>query len=91
MAGRPVRSGRVGAHARAGDRVSLRYGSTTRDYTAREVSVDEAAPVLKRYVAVATKTRAQFKATKDSPAEDFVAEADRHPVFELTPLNTDVH
>ena len=47
---------------------------------------DEAGPVLKRYVAVATKTRACFEATKDSPVEDFVAEADRHPVFELMPV-----
>ena len=31
----------------------------------------------------------QFNATKDSPVEDFVAEADRHPVFELIVLNAD--
>lgn len=64
-------------------RVRLRYGRTTREYAVREVEADEAGPVLKRYVAVATKTRAQFRATKDSPVADFVAEADRHPVFEL--------
>jgi hypothetical protein len=69
--------------------VSLRYGRATRDFATREVSQDEAGPVLKRYVAVASKTRPQFKATKDSPVEDFVAEADRHLVFELIALNTD--
>jgi hypothetical protein len=76
-------------NARAAGRVSLRYGRATRDYGAREVSKDEAGPVLKRYVAIASKTRPQFNATKDSPVEDFVAEADRHPVFELVALNTD--
>lgn len=69
-------------------RVQLRYGRATHHYTLREVAADEAGPVLKRYVAVATKTRAQFRATKDSPATDFAAEADRHPVFELVAAPT---
>lgn len=64
-------------------RVRLRYGRTSRDFVIREVGPDEAGPVLKRYVAVATKTRSQFAATKDSPVADFAAEAGRHPVFEL--------
>ena len=46
--------------------------------------------MLKRYVAIATKTRAHFKATHDSPVEDFVAEADRHPVFELVAETSEV-
>jgi hypothetical protein len=50
------------------------------------VGAAEAGPVLKRHVAVATKTQPQFDAKRDSPVEDFIAEADRHPVFELTPL-----
>lgn len=70
-------------NARVDDRVRLRYGRTMHEYTIREVGADEAGPVLKRYVAVATKTRAQFRATADSPVADFEAEADRHPVFEL--------
>jgi hypothetical protein len=70
-------------NARAEGRVHLRYGRATHEYAVREVGADEAGPVLKRYVTVATRTRAQFKATKDSPVEDFVAEAHRHPVFEL--------
>ena len=75
-------------NARAAGRVSLRYGRSTRDFAIREASKDEAGPVLKRYVAIATKTRPQFDATKDSPVEEFVAEAHRHPVFELIPWNT---
>lgn len=70
-------------------RVRLRYGRTTHDYEIREVGADEAGPVLKRYVAVATKTRTQFRATEDSPATDFADEADRHPVFELVPTPAD--
>jgi deazaflavin-dependent oxidoreductase (nitroreductase family) len=72
-------------NARADGRVRLRYGRATQECSVREVGADEAGPVLKRYLAVATKTRVQFQATTDSPVEDFVAEADRHPVFELVP------
>ena len=73
-------------NARAAGRVSLRHGRTTRDYAIREVSPGEAGPVLKRYVAIAAISRPYFRAGKDSPLDDFVAEADQHPVFELTPL-----
>jgi deazaflavin-dependent oxidoreductase (nitroreductase family) len=71
-------------NARATGRVTLRYGRTNGDYTVREVGAAEAGPVLKDYIVVATKTRRQFSATKDSPVVEFVAEATRHPVFELT-------
>jgi deazaflavin-dependent oxidoreductase (nitroreductase family) len=76
-------------NARQDGRVRLRYGHTTRDYLVREVGHDEAGPVPKRYVAVATKTRAQFAASEDAPVADFAAEADRHPVFELLALPAD--
>jgi deazaflavin-dependent oxidoreductase (nitroreductase family) len=73
-------------NARAAGRVTVRRGRDTRDCVVREVGADEAAPVLKSYVGVASKTRALFRASKDAPVEDFVAEAHRHPVFELTSL-----
>ena len=76
-------------NARATRRVSLTRRRNTRDYTIREVPPDEAGPVLKRYVRMAPSTRPYFQATKDSPVEDFVAEADRHPVFELAPAGED--
>lgn len=69
--------------ARADARVALRYGRTRHEYAVREVGADEAGPVLKRYVEVATKTRAHFAADPEAPASDFAAEADRLPVFEL--------
>ena len=61
----------------------------TRDYTIREASPEEAGPVLKRYVRIAPSTRPYFQATKDSLVEDFISEADRHPVFELIPAGED--
>jgi deazaflavin-dependent oxidoreductase (nitroreductase family) len=76
-------------NARAAGRVTLGRRGDRRDYAVREVPAGEAGPVLKRYVGVATATRPYFGADKDSPVEDFVAEADRHPVFELLPINED--
>ena len=76
-------------NARSAGQVSLQCGRVTREYATREVAADEAGPILKRYVAIATKTRAQFEATQDSPVEDFVAEADRHPVFELVAVGSE--
>jgi deazaflavin-dependent oxidoreductase (nitroreductase family) len=75
-------------NARASGRVTIRYGRTSHEYDTREVSPQEAGPVLKQYVTKATKTRPYFAATPDDPAEDFSAEADRHPVFELNELDT---
>ena len=76
-------------NARAAGRVSLARRRDIRDYAIREVSPEEAGPVLKRYVRIAPSARPYFQATKDSPVEDFAAEADRHPVFELIPAGQD--
>ena len=76
-------------NARAAGRVTLRRRRDTREYAVREVAAQEAGPVLKRYVGIATATRAYFQAAKDAPVEDFVAETDRHPVFELIPVTRD--
>ena len=72
--------------ARASGEVSLRYGRHAQAYAVREATAEEAGPVLKRYVEVATKTRDHFDAAPDAPAAAFTAEAGRHPVFELLPL-----
>ncbi|GIJ24224.1 hypothetical protein [Micromonospora lutea] len=74
-------------NARAAGRVGLARRSDRRSYTVREVTAAEAGPVLKHYVAVAAATRPYFSADKDAPVEDFVAEANRHPVFELLPID----
>jgi deazaflavin-dependent oxidoreductase (nitroreductase family) len=74
-------------NARAAGRVTLRRGRESGEYAVREVGAAEAGPVLKRYVSIATRTRACFEASTDSPVEAFVAEANLHPVFELAPLD----
>lgn len=71
-------------NARAAGRVVLARGGHASEYALREVGADEAGPVLKRYVALAKVTRPYFRAQPDAPETDFSAEADRHPVFELT-------
>ena len=76
-------------NARASGRVSLARRRDNRDYVIREVPPEEAGPVLKRYVRIAPAARAYFQAGMDSAVEDFVAESDRHPVFELTPVGED--
>jgi deazaflavin-dependent oxidoreductase (nitroreductase family) len=72
-------------NARADGRVVLRRRFDRREYTVREASAQEAGPVLKKYVRIAAPTRPYFQADKNAQVEEFVAEADRHPVFELTP------
>lgn len=72
-------------NARAAGTVELRHGRSTRRYTVREAPAEEAGPVLQRYLSVATKVQARFPVTKDAPVADFVAVADRYPVFELVP------
>jgi deazaflavin-dependent oxidoreductase (nitroreductase family) len=71
-------------NARAAKRVTLTRRGHAVEYALREVLPDEAGPVLKRYVSLAKVTRPYFSAHPDAPAAEFAAEADRHPVFELT-------
>jgi deazaflavin-dependent oxidoreductase (nitroreductase family) len=78
-------------NARAAGRVSLTRRRDTRHYTLREVSPEQAGPVLHRYLRLAPSARPYFQASKGSPVKDFVTEADRHPVFELTPAGADRH
>jgi deazaflavin-dependent oxidoreductase (nitroreductase family) len=70
-------------NARAAGTVTLRRGGQRHAYTVREATPVEAAPVLKRYVTIATRARHRFAATVDAPVEAFIAEATDHPVFEL--------
>jgi deazaflavin-dependent oxidoreductase (nitroreductase family) len=76
-------------NARSAGRVTLRRGRHSEELAIREVTAEEAGPVLKRYIAVAGVTRPYFRAGKDDPVEDFVAEAGLHPVFELLPVSPD--
>jgi hypothetical protein len=73
-------------NTRAAGQVQLSRGRTRRTYTVRQVSADEAGPVLQQYVQIANAARGYFAASVDAPVAAFAAEADQHPVFELTPV-----
>jgi deazaflavin-dependent oxidoreductase (nitroreductase family) len=72
-------------NARAAGQVTLRRGHHSQIYAIRELPPAQAGPILQRYIGLAPATRPYFGASKDSPVAEFTAEADRHPVFELTP------
>ncbi len=73
-------------NARAAGEVRLTRRFSTTRYAVREVGPDEAGPVLKEYVTVASVPRPYFDATVDDPAGAFAREAERHPVMELVPV-----
>jgi deazaflavin-dependent oxidoreductase (nitroreductase family) len=74
-------------NARAAGKVTLSRRGRTDMYAIKELPAAEAGPVLKSYLAIATATKPYFDATKDSPVDDFVAEANGHPVFALSRTN----
>jgi deazaflavin-dependent oxidoreductase (nitroreductase family) len=77
--------GKVGwvYNVRAVPGVTLRRGRKRASFRADEVDSTRAGPVLKVYVRRVPITAPYFDAKRDDPVEDFVAEADRHPVFRL--------
>jgi deazaflavin-dependent oxidoreductase (nitroreductase family) len=64
--------------------VELRRGHCTHTMQAREVDPNQSGPVLRRYLAEVKITAPYFDANPDDPVPRFTAEADHHPVFELT-------
>jgi surface antigen len=71
-------------NARAAGEVTLTKDSETKNFAIVELKAEESAPVLKKYLALAPITQPYFDARPGSPEESFLAEAARHPVFELT-------
>ncbi|MFI5325433.1 MAG: nitroreductase family deazaflavin-dependent oxidoreductase [Candidatus Rokuibacteriota bacterium] len=69
--------------ARAAGQVTLTRGARSETLSIRELPAAEAAPVLQRYVTRVPITRPYFDARPDSPLAVFIAEAPRHPVFQL--------
>jgi deazaflavin-dependent oxidoreductase (nitroreductase family) len=70
-------------NARAAGEVELTRALRTRRVRIEEVDAATAAPVLREYLGKTPVTKAYFDASKDSPLEDFTAEAPHHPVFRL--------
>jgi len=73
-----------GHHFRATPEITLRRGHTSQTLQARELSAEAAGPVLQSYLRHSRVTAPFFDAKADDPTRAFVAEAGRHPVFELT-------
>lgn len=71
---------------RAAGTATLTRGRHSETISVTELSVQEAAPILKRYLVIqhAADVQSSFAATKDSPLEAFEHEAVRHPVFKIT-------
>jgi len=69
---------------RARPEVRLRRGRTTQVLHAEEAGPEIAGPVLQAYVRQTRVTAPFFDAKPDDQAQEFVAEAQRHPVFTLT-------
>ena len=70
-------------NARAVGKITLTKGIESKEYKIDELSSKESAPILKKYLALAPITQPYFDAKPDAPVESFLAEASRHPVFEL--------
>jgi deazaflavin-dependent oxidoreductase (nitroreductase family) len=70
-------------NARAAGFVELTRALKTERVRIAEVDPQTAAPVLREYLRSTPVTRSFFGAHKDSPLEDFAAEAPQHPVFRI--------
>jgi deazaflavin-dependent oxidoreductase (nitroreductase family) len=68
-------------NARAAGKVGLRRGRHAEIVPIRELGPEEAAPVLKMYVERVPHPRPYFDNGPDAPADAFISEAGRHPVF----------
>ena len=75
---------------RAAGTATLTRGRRSEAISVTELPAQEAAPVLKQYLLlpVSAGVRSYFDATKDSPLEAFEREAARHPVFRITPMES---
>lgn len=63
--------------------VNLTRRKQSEDLGIREISPEEAAPVLKKYLDENPITKPYFDAQEDSSLDEFVAEAKSRPAFEL--------
>ncbi|MGH2757655.1 MAG: nitroreductase family deazaflavin-dependent oxidoreductase [Actinomycetota bacterium] len=72
-------------NARAAGRVTLSRGRRRMEYRTRQIEDEEAGRILKKYVKMAPIVIPYFEAGLASSKEEFAAEAEDHPVFELLP------
>jgi hypothetical protein len=74
-------------NARVSGMVKLSRGKRSEDLVIRELPLEEAAPVLKKYLKKYPITKPYFDARVDSALDEFVEEARLRPVFELIKIN----
>lgn len=70
-------------NARKAGEVTLTHGRRQERFRIRELPPGESAPILKAYLTRFPVVRPSFAATAQSELAEFVAEASRHPVFQL--------
>ncbi len=70
---------------RVAGRATLERGGRREEVGAVEAGPEEAAPVLRRYIADVAVARPYFDVSAESSLEEIAAEAGRHPVFRLVP------
>ncbi len=73
---------------RAAGTATLTHRRHAEEITAIELPAQQAAPVLKQYLSQVATAQPYFDATKDAPLEAFEREAARHPVFQVTPVES---
>jgi deazaflavin-dependent oxidoreductase (nitroreductase family) len=72
-------------NARAAVQVERSRGRHTETVRLKELAPEAAAPILKTYLERVPITRPYFDAAPDAPLAVFVAEAPKHPVFQIVP------
>jgi|SRR5271157_1843835 len=70
-------------NAKASGKVTLTRNGKSETVAIRECSAEQAAPILRNYVANVAIIRPYFDVKVDSSDEAYIAEAPKHPVFEL--------
>jgi deazaflavin-dependent oxidoreductase (nitroreductase family) len=77
--------GKVGwvFNIRASGQATLTRNGKSETVTVKELSAQQAAPILRQYVIDVVTTRQYFDVKPDSAESDYIAEAPRHPVFEI--------
>ncbi len=73
---------------RAAGTATLTRGRRAEAISVTELPAQEAAPLLKQYLLHVAEVRPYFDATRDSPLEAFELGAPRHPVFQITTMES---
>ena len=73
---------------RVAGQATLTRGRRSEAISVTELPAGEAAPILKQYLIHVADVRPYFDVTRDSSLEAFEREAPRHPVFRITPMES---